>query len=264
MITPRSIHDYAPIQQAAKGVPVLQWDGVTQEQIETVWTMMMSFSGYSFCKPHSASYARVSFQVAYLKVHFPAEFMAAVISNQGGFYSTFAYVSEARRLGLRIQLRADRWSEQQPDSAREKFDIRDTGKGKLKVAVLHRHVWLWDGKEPNAQCWRLVVKKTADTDETKYSISNAPSSISLQRLVYMQGQRFLVERIFQEAKNQCGMGRYQARGWRSWHHHMTMVMLAMQFMLEQQLKNSADYPLLSSNDIVELRLRSSSERHNRR
>ncbi|CAB5089964.1 Error-prone repair homolog of DNA polymerase III alpha subunit (EC [Olavius algarvensis associated proteobacterium Delta 3] len=35
----------------------------------------MSFSGYSFCKPHSASYARVSFQAAYLKVHYPAEFM---------------------------------------------------------------------------------------------------------------------------------------------------------------------------------------------
>ena len=64
--------------------------------------MMLSFSGYSFCKPHSASYARVSFQAAYLKAHFPAEFMAAVISNQGGFYSTFAYVSEARRMGLTI------------------------------------------------------------------------------------------------------------------------------------------------------------------
>jgi DNA polymerase-3 subunit alpha/error-prone DNA polymerase len=64
--------------------------------------MMMSFSGYSFCKPHSASYARVSFQAAYLKTHYPAQFMAAVISNQGGFYSTFAYVSEARRMGVKI------------------------------------------------------------------------------------------------------------------------------------------------------------------
>jgi DNA polymerase-3 subunit alpha/error-prone DNA polymerase len=71
--------------------------------IEAVWEMMMSFSGYSFCKPHSASYAQVSFQAAYLKVHHPAAFMAAVISNQGGFYSTFAYVSEARRLGLVIR-----------------------------------------------------------------------------------------------------------------------------------------------------------------
>ncbi len=76
--------------------------GVSRAQIEEIWRMMLSFSGYSFCKPHSASYARVSFQAAYLKAHFPAEFMAAVISNQGGFYSTFAYVSEARRLGLKL------------------------------------------------------------------------------------------------------------------------------------------------------------------
>ncbi|WP_240910104.1 DNA polymerase III subunit alpha [Desulfopila sp. IMCC35008] len=76
--------------------------GVANEDIDRVWQMMMSFDGYSFCKPHSASYARVSYQAAYLKHHHPAEFMAAVISNQGGFYSTFAYVSEAKRLGIEI------------------------------------------------------------------------------------------------------------------------------------------------------------------
>jgi len=76
--------------------------GVEAAVIEAVWAMMLSFDGYSFCKPHSASYARVSYQAAFLKTHHPAEFMAAVISNQGGFYSTFAYVSEARRLGLKV------------------------------------------------------------------------------------------------------------------------------------------------------------------
>jgi error-prone DNA polymerase len=76
--------------------------GVPHDKIVEIWDMMMSFNGYSFCKPHSASYARVSFQAAYLKVHYPAEFIAAVISNQGGFYGTFAYVSEARRMGLTI------------------------------------------------------------------------------------------------------------------------------------------------------------------
>ena len=76
--------------------------GVERRTIEAVWEMMMSFVGYSFCKPHSASYAQVSFKSAYLRAHYPAEFMAAVISNQGGFYSTFAYLSEARRMGLTI------------------------------------------------------------------------------------------------------------------------------------------------------------------
>ncbi len=76
--------------------------GVPEAKVTEIWHMMMSFDGYSFCKPHSASYARVSFQAAYLKTHYPAEFMAAVISNGGGFYSPFAYVSEARRLGLTV------------------------------------------------------------------------------------------------------------------------------------------------------------------
>ena len=79
-------------------------NGASQDVIDKIWEMIMSFAGYSFCKPHSASYAQVSFKSAYLRVHYPAEFMAAVISNQGGFYSTFAYISEARRMGLAILL----------------------------------------------------------------------------------------------------------------------------------------------------------------
>lgn len=77
-------------------------NNIGPEEVDRMWQMMMSFDGYSFCKPHSASYARVSFQAAYLKCHHPGPFMAAVISNQGGYYSTFAYVSEAKRLGLKI------------------------------------------------------------------------------------------------------------------------------------------------------------------
>lgn len=76
--------------------------GVSQEDINKIWGMIMSFSGYSFCKPHSASFALVSYQSAYLRAHHPAEFMAAVISNHGGFYSTFAYISEAKRMGLQV------------------------------------------------------------------------------------------------------------------------------------------------------------------
>ncbi len=75
---------------------------VSRQVIDAVWEMIESFGGYSFCKPHSASYALVSFKSAYFKTHYPAEFMAAVISNGGGYYSTFAYISEAKRLGLQV------------------------------------------------------------------------------------------------------------------------------------------------------------------
>jgi error-prone DNA polymerase len=78
--------------------------GVNQDTIDRIWDMIMSFTGYSFCKPHSASFALVSFKSCYLRAHYPAEFIAAVISNQGGYYSTFAYISEARRMGLTVLL----------------------------------------------------------------------------------------------------------------------------------------------------------------
>ncbi len=77
-------------------------NGAPPEVIVQIWQMILSFAGYSFCKPHSASYAQVSFKSAYLRTHYPAEFMAAVISNEGGFYSAYAYLSEARRMGLAI------------------------------------------------------------------------------------------------------------------------------------------------------------------
>ena len=93
----RQLHDY--YQQFCRGA---ERNGASPETIDRIWKMIMSFAGYSFCKPHSASYAQVSFKSAYLRAHYPAEFIAAVISNQGGYYSTFAYLSEARRMGLTI------------------------------------------------------------------------------------------------------------------------------------------------------------------
>ncbi len=76
--------------------------GLEPEVARELWRQLSGFAGYAFCKAHSASYAYVSYQATYLKTHFPAEFMAAVLTNRGGFYHQAAYVSEARRLGLRI------------------------------------------------------------------------------------------------------------------------------------------------------------------
>ena len=76
--------------------------GYSDELTNEVWRQIESFSGYSFSKAHSASYAVESFQSLYLKTHFPLEFMVAVINNRGGFYSTEFYVHEARVCGATI------------------------------------------------------------------------------------------------------------------------------------------------------------------
>jgi DNA polymerase-3 subunit alpha len=64
-----------------------------------VWRQIESFSGYSFSKAHSASFAVESYQSLFLKTYYPMEFMVAVINNFGGFYSTELYFHELRRAG---------------------------------------------------------------------------------------------------------------------------------------------------------------------
>jgi DNA-directed DNA polymerase III PolC len=78
--------------------------GIAPEDIDLLWADIQSFAGYSFCKPHSDSYSLVAYKSAYLKAHHPAEFMAAVISNGGGFYigNVEDYLNEARRMGVAI------------------------------------------------------------------------------------------------------------------------------------------------------------------
>lgn len=78
--------------------------GYPDELTKEVWRQIRSFAGYSFSKAHSASYAVESYQSLYLKAHFPVEFITAVINNFGGFYRTWVYFNEAKRLGANIHL----------------------------------------------------------------------------------------------------------------------------------------------------------------
>jgi DNA polymerase III alpha subunit len=78
--------------------------GYSNEVSQKLWKQIESFAGYAFCKAHSASFALLSFQVAYLKAHYPAQFMAAVLTNQGGYYSAAVYISETKRLGIKVLL----------------------------------------------------------------------------------------------------------------------------------------------------------------
>ena len=77
-------------------------NGVNKHILDTLWDMILSFEGYSFCKSHSASYALVSYRLAFLKRYHPLEFFTSVINNGGGFYSRQVYLNEVRRLGFPI------------------------------------------------------------------------------------------------------------------------------------------------------------------
>jgi DNA polymerase-3 subunit alpha/error-prone DNA polymerase len=101
--------------------------GVDEATLAGFRRTLMSMIGYSFCKPHSASYAQVSYEAAYLRAHHPAYFMAAVLSNGGGFYSAQAYVSEAMRLGLQVL---------GPDVNRSEPTWRAEGRGAIRTGLM--------------------------------------------------------------------------------------------------------------------------------
>jgi len=151
------------------------------------------------------------------------------------------------------KITVEAWAASQPEEAWQRIATRDSSKGKLMVDILTRRVWVWNRDEQTARQWHLVVRREVSARDTiKYSLSNAPEETPVERLAYMQGQRYFVERSFQDAKESAGMDQYQIRGWQAWHHHMALVMMSMLFMLETRLDQKEQHPLLSCPDIATL------------
>lgn len=80
-----------------------QKSGVPAETAARIWELMAAFAGYGFPKAHAASYALAAWRSAWCKAHHPAEFMAAILANWGGYYNQSVYLAEARRQGLRVR-----------------------------------------------------------------------------------------------------------------------------------------------------------------
>ncbi|HOH51416.1 MAG TPA: DNA polymerase III subunit alpha [Candidatus Hydrogenedentes bacterium] len=78
-------------------------NGITKQLAETLWAKIETFSGYGFNKSHSAAYALVAYQTAYLKANFPLEFMSALLTSEtGNLEKTAVYIEECRRMGIEV------------------------------------------------------------------------------------------------------------------------------------------------------------------
>ena len=74
----------------------------------------------------------------------------------------------------------------------------------------------------------------------------------MDQVARIHGQRFWIERAFQNAKSECGMADYQVRKWKAWYHHMALCLMAQQFMLEERVRQKESHPMLSHSDIEHL------------
>jgi len=76
--------------------------GYDRETIEKVWTILASFSSFGFCKAHGAAFALPTYQSAWLKTHYPTEFIAGLLTHDPGMYPRRLLIAEARRLGVKL------------------------------------------------------------------------------------------------------------------------------------------------------------------
>ncbi len=145
------------------------------------------------------------------------------------------------RKPTREQLAADapaaeevaRLAEALPATAWSRQLIKEGSKGPIAAdfAAL-RVVAARDGR-PGPDVW-LILRRNPETGDLKTYLSNAPADTPLATLVRLSGMRWPIERCFEEGKQHLGLGDYEVRSWRGWHHHTTLVILAHFFLVRLQ------------------------------
>jgi SRSO17 transposase len=138
-------------------------------------------------------------------------------------------------------------AEEHSDKPWEHIFLRDTERKELWCDMVCLRVYQVRDELPGRESW-LIIRKD-DNGEMKYQLSNASPNATMKRLAEMSCSRYWIERAFEDAKGEVGMADYQVRGWTGWHHHMTMVLLAMLFLLILQLKWKDKAPMLTIQDV---------------
>jgi SRSO17 transposase len=132
--------------------------------------------------------------------------------------------------------RVDEWAARQPAAAWQRMEVRPGEKGPLVVEVAEApRVQTRDEDRHIGPVERLVVIRRVEAEvKTWYTISNATAFVPLIEVVFAHGQRHQVEELFQRGNGEVGLDHYEVRSWEGWHHHMTLSLLALSFLVLQR------------------------------
>ena len=101
----------------------------------------------------------------------------------------------------------------------------------VRVRPAHRDYWK---AQPHPEEWLLIEWPRGEAEPTKYWLSTLSSQIKLQSLVKMAKHRWIIERDYEELKQELGLGHYEGRGWRGFHHHATLCIAAYGFLVAER------------------------------
>ncbi len=125
---------------------------------------------------------------------------------------------------LAAQLPVDQWSRQV---------IQEGSQGPQVAEFAFVRVSAVRDGLPGPEVW-LVLRRSLTDRELKTYLCNAPAEVPQQRLVRTSGMRWPIESCFETGKQELGMGDYEVRSWQGWHHHMTLVIVALGFLVRVQ------------------------------
>jgi len=101
----------------------------------------------------------------------------------------------------------------------------------LRVRVAHRDYTL---SAARSEEWLLVEWPKSEAEPTKYWLSTVPEKIAFPGLVDLAKLRWRIERDYQELKQEVGLGHFEGRGWRGFHHHATLCIAAYGFLISER------------------------------
>jgi SRSO17 transposase len=105
----------------------------------------------------------------------------------------------------------------------------------LRTRPAHRDYW---SSAPRPEEWLLIEWPNQEAEPTKYWLSTMPAETKLSDLVRLAKQRWIIERDYQELKQELGLGHYEGRGWRGFHHHATLCIAAYGFLVAERSRFS--------------------------
>lgn len=92
----------------------------------------------------------------------------------------------------------------------------------------------YDLTQPRAEEWFLVEWPEGDDEPLKYWLSTLPATTTLQDLVFATKMRWRIERDYRDLKQELGLGHYEGRGWRGFHHHASLCIAAYGFLISER------------------------------
>jgi len=129
-------------------------------------------------------------------------------------------------------VRAEPWASKQSATRWQKFTVRAGEKGPLTVEAMTTRVKAKDEKGHVGKEERLLVVRTVEANpRTSYSLSWAAKEVPLSELVRAHAEHHRIEQMLEEGKGEAGLGHYEVRSWVGWHHHMTLALLALWFLV---------------------------------